>query len=127
MKKLLFFLCGAVLLLTVCLRTYWRLAPLPLRVELPGTAGWVPVYILYPLFYLCLGVLLAMAVSRSWPASGFLRFVRHLGRLLVLLYAVGAFLEASGLSIPLLLSSLQLLLTYPALFLVPGALLGLGL
>lgn len=129
MKKAVLWCCGILLLLCAALHIYVRQALLPLRGQTYTFSPWetADFYAAAPLFFLCLGVLLAAALTRGLAKGRALRVLLWVGVVLTAAYAVGALLHAFGYAQPTLVSVLRPLLSSPALFLIPGALVGLGL
>lgn len=128
MKKR-FWICGAIGLLALFIDILSRIASGNnyITYEIGGLQI-ISHTIARPLFFLCLGLLLSMALSQNLRAPGFQHVFLWLGGILVILCFGMSALYLAGVVFPGALVRLYMfLVSKPVIFLLPGCVLGIGL
>lgn len=128
MKKR-FWICGAIGLLALLVDVWSRITSINryITFEINGLQT-IAYTIARPLFFLCLGLLLSMALSQNLKAPGFQHVFLWLGGILVILCFGMSALYLAGVVFPGVLFHLYFfLVSKPVIFLLPGCVLGIGL
>lgn len=120
-----FSICGVVLVLSAAMQAAYQLVLLPARAMTYQLTSWdtLTLYLARPAFWLSLGALAAVGCFRQ---MAYRRVFLWFGAALTALYGVLAVLQTAGVSLPMW-SALLWLTQNPAVFLIPGILLGIGM